>query len=1191
MLRLERMEMVGFKSFGDKTEVVFPEGITAVVGPNGCGKSNIGDAINWVLGEQSAKMLRGASMEDVIFNGSEKRKAVGMAEVSLYLGGQNGAPERREVVLTRRLFRDGNSEYLINGERSRLKDIQEVLREAHVGAKTYATIEQGRIDQILNAKPKERRLLIEEAAGVAGYKQKRRLTELKLDATQANLLRVNDILLEVRRQINALKRQAAKARRYQRLRDDLRAKEGVRFGLLAGLGDERVATARADEASGRNAEVQAAARLAAFEAELAAERLSIEEAARALQDKRDRLHRASLGLNEQEARSRQCRDRIAEGQETDARLRSEAESLAVRGEAIDAEIRAHAEQEADLRRNAQDLSARVAALAAQFEDAERRSTTAREETEGGRRGLFESTNAAAEARNRARGLDEALERNRRIRERRLAEQDAIRGDLARLEEESARLAQEVESHARAVTNLAADHAAAEEKLGGTRQRLRTAEQGLARARERESSASSRLTTLEDVATRFAGVSEGVRLLLSAGASAGVRTHGVVADYLEAGEEVEAAAEAYLQSLLPAVILEDDGDVRGAAELLRTRGTGRTVFLCKTHPVGEPAVGAPGNGSFPIPPGLLADPRVLGRLRDRIRLKGANGFLDKRIGDAVLVDRLDSALELHREHPQVDYVAVTGEVVYASGLVAAGGVKSTEHGLLAHTRRIQSTRLELEAARSEVGSGLAEVEALRSEVARLEAEVVDLRGRSEDARRKQVELALHVERSGEERNRTGRTTEMLAAEIEQIDEERRVLTADFAAAKTAVEQAEGRHAALESDFAARVAALESLEATIRRLSEELGGLRAEAQGSASLLAAAERESLRRGAEARDVAQRIAAADAEGESARARVAEATEQLASVEEERLRLLALHEGLAGEVSRGEVELDERRRLLAEREAGTRDMRSALDSAREALRTAELALAAADADRRHLDDLCLQELAITASEARERAGEALAGADAAVVEGEIAVLRERIEAIGPVNMTAIAEFADLEQRHAFLDAQKTDLENSIASLRDTIRRINSTSREKFLEAFEAVRRSYVEIFQLLFGGGRADLRLEEGDDVLESGIEILAQPPGKRLASVQLMSGGEKAMSAIALLFAIFRYQPSPFCLLDEVDAALDDLNVNRFNRMLREYAGSTQFILITHNKLSMDSANLLYGVTMEEPGVSRLVSLKLEA
>jgi chromosome segregation protein len=497
MLKLEKMQLTGFKSFSDRTELQFPDGITAVVGPNGCGKSNIGDAINWVLGEQSAKMLRGSSMQDVIFNGSEARKAVGLAEVSLHLRGVNGDASRGPVVVTRRLFRDGESEYLLNGERSRLKDIQDLLREARVGAKTYATIEQGRIDQILNAKPKDRRLIIEEAAGVSGFKHKRRLAELKLEATTANLLRVQDVIGEVQRQINVLKRQAARARRYGRLREDLRGKERIRFAALAAGMDAEIARISGEEAAGRDREAAAAAALSGHEAAIAAERVALDEEDRKFRDLGAAVAGLSSTIDRKEERVHVCRERAAEAAEAAARLQAEVGSLTLRAGGLQMEL---SERESVVEAGAGALAlaeGRGVEAQAAFESAQVAADGARGEAEGARRALLLGVQEQAERRNRVRALEEDQERNTRAAARLVEDRATAEGDARRLSDEGDSLAREAEASRARCQALAAELESLEaglKRVRGPTRPPRPRPRHAARARAR-----GRLDTL-DVAT-------------------------------------------------------------------------------------------------------------------------------------------------------------------------------------------------------------------------------------------------------------------------------------------------------------------------------------------------------------------------------------------------------------------------------------------------------------------------------------------------------------------------------------------------------------------------------------------------------------------------------------------------------------------------------------------------------------------
>jgi len=588
--------------------------------------------------------------------------------------------------------------------------------------------------------------------------------------------------------------------------------------------------------------------------------------------------------------------------------------------------------------------------------------------------------------------------------------------------------------------------------------------------------------------------------------------------------------------------------------------------------------------------LRDDPRVIGRLKDRLRFRADDGFVGSCIGDAVLVDSLESALALHRVHPGVDYLAETGEVVYASGMIAAGGRSAGDLGLLAHNRKTAEAQTQLAEAASRASALQAEVDRLRGEVDRSESALAEVRRALETEGQRRNELEMQLLRTDDERARAGRRLEVLAEELDAVVAEAARLAVELEGSEVFVRAAEDEHVRSEEALHAEVVALHADEEALRCRIDEEAGARADAAVREQRVGAARRENARLVETLAEIVARRDGARAEREAAATRGREAAEVLLATEAELTTQWELRRLKAKEATALEEDLLARRAVLQEKDASLAAERTTLDAARERARESELSRTRVESDRKFLDDLCMQELGLTAADAAAAAGdEALLSADDAALDAEIADIKAKVEAIGPVNLMAIEEFQALEERHAHLSAQQKDLVDAMASLRETVKRINRSSRELFLEAFETIRGHYVETFKVLFNGGRADLVLEEGDDVLECGIEMIAQPPGKRLGNVSLMSGGEKSMAALALLFAIFRYQPSPFCLLDEVDAALDELNVGRFTRMLSEYANHTQFILITHNKRSMEAANLLYGVTMEEAGVSKLVSLRL--
>jgi chromosome segregation protein len=619
------------------------------------------------------------------------------------------------------------------------------------------------------------------------------------------------------------------------------------------------------------------------------------------------------------------------------------------------------------------------------------------------------------------------------------------------------------------------------------------------------------------------------------------------------------------------------------------------LICRSQPTGALAVGNSRNGNSEPPGEVLQDARVLGRLRDRLKLKAqTNGVIADRIGDAVLVDSLRSALDLHRLHPKADYLTPDGEVVYASGVITAGVRGEGDEGLLAHRRRVEEVRVEVAEASTQAATKLESVESDRAEIVRMESALAEQKQALEIADRRVVELRHRVERTTDETERAERHAAVLGDELRELREEARALRSRKAELTDEAQLVEAGHEALERSLQERTALLEGREQEMKLQSESVAAARERHAVMRQRQEAADEESGRLAQQAAELDSRLELLVSEAADAESAAGRAQELLLQTERELLGQLESQKALAAAAQRMEREIGDERERLTQEELGLRSQRHELEQLRERTREVELERTRAESAREHLDDLCRQELGVSVTEALTLAAESDEisedePVDLAALEETIEEIKQKIERIGPVNMTAIEEFTELDERHGFLTAQKQDLDQSMESLKETIRRINRQSRERFLEAFESIRKSYQETYRLLFSGGRADLRLEEGEDVLECGIEILAQPPGKRLAGVHLLSGGEKALSAIALLFAIFRYQPSPFCLLDEVDAPLDDSNILRFTRMLSEYAKNTQFVMITHNKVSMEAAGVLYGVTMEEPGVSKLVSMRL--
>ncbi len=1248
ILKLDRMEIHGFKSFYGRTRFDFPNGITAVVGPNGCGKSNIGDAISWVLGEQKASSLRSDRMEDVIFNGSEGRRPLGMAEVSLHFknllsdghsagpgnghargngqpengNGQSAAVEQapgaalpgdhevpiaeaseidplragapplagaepdvlrvtaieeipEQVVVTRRIYRSGESEYILNGERCRLKDIQDLLARTDIGSRLYSTIEQGKIDQVLAAKPKERRAMFEEAAGILGYRTKRRQAEQKLEAAQANLLRINDIVIEVEKQINVLRRQAAKARRYQRLVDDLRERRLALLRHRLAMADgERQATGSALEAL-RADEVSCAASLAADEAQLERLRLLLEEGEAAARRRRDEIHAFDLEID-------RIQERLRAGQE---QMRDLESRLAEGGQEM-----------LGLRTRLSEQEGRLAAAGADIEAIEERLSASRSSTaavavdDGARATEIETREAALEAARAA--LLDRIERIAAITRRgaSLEEQgrvacsalDRIGRELEELGVLRERAASDVESLAREseagqerARACAVEHEGAAEAARDATERLGAAEKRAEELKGRGAVLAERLAALAEMERQHAGFSEGVGDILK-GAS-GLRPRGVVGDRLDVPGGLEKAVEATLGDLLEAVLVGGKEDaVRGVA-YLRGSARGRVSFIAEES--GAAAADSAAGG-----------PPEADRLSGRIGGVPC-GPVARILERTLLVEDLEQAFRLHAANPAFAYVTPQGDIVRLDGSATGGDGRALQHWLLQRraekeeiTRRMSDTAVALD----EIEGSFVRLREDQTEVQqRLRVAALAV----QDEARLAFERDLKLQQARAETDRIDRALPLLTSERSRLQRDIAAWGGEAAALAGDLSKLQDERRAVEEEIQTKGAELLALRT-------ELDSVRRESAEARAVLAAAEerRQSLARerdrlGEVVGDLKTSIARRGREIDEGNDRVAQIRGQEASSEQQRQAALQARAEAASRDEAAHAGLAYERGLLLAREQAVKEGRAAQATLRERQQEHQLRRARAEADLEHLERSCRDELATTLDALRASPAPPADGPGLEEREAEAHRIRADIEAIGPVNLMAVEQQKDLEERFSFLSAQKQDLEDAISALRDTIRTINREARERFKSAFAAIQENFQECFKTLFGGGTAELRLaEDEDDVLEAGIEIVAQPPGKRLQKIGLLSGGEKALTAMALLVSLFRYRPSPFCILDEVDAPLDEANVERFTKLLQQLRSDTQFILITHNRKSMEAADLLYGVTMEEPGVSKILPLRFE-
>jgi len=1175
-MKIKRLEISGFKSFVEKSSFDFPAGVTAVVGPNGCGKSNVVDAIRWVMGEQSAKNLRGRQMEDIIFGGSESRKPLGMAEVSLVFSTADGHIPAKylnysEIQVTRRLYRDGESEYLLNKTPCRLMDITELFMDTGVGARAYSIIEQGRIGMILMAKPEERRFLIEEAAGVTKYKARKQLALKKIEATRQNLLRIGDIVAEIRRQLNSLHRQAKKAERFKEVREELKGIE-LHFAVRrhAELCRDKVALEIEQQRSvGQEQTVLAELEVKSVDLELRRVNLLAEEqrltviqedlykGKAELQGAENRIEfhkKEALGLERQLVRSRE---------ELTLLERQLAEAAA---EQATLELR-NREFLNESTGEEQVLEERVLALE-ELITAEKGVFAALEDS---RRKLFallseinQVANQNVAAVKRLESLSERVERSR-------SEEMLVR---ERLEEARERVAG-MES------SLSAERTALEElKLALSGLILREEElrrclvkddNDLQSARDELSRVASRLHSLQELEAQFAGYGQGVRTIFQTDGFKS-RFAGIVADAVETDEEYEAAVEAVLGERLQAVLAGGADDVLAAVGHLKDGAGGRCSFLLPGLSTAAPDS---------IPAGcepLLAKVRIDAEKREVVA---------PLLQNVLLVSGLPVAVELARSHPGCSFVTLQGDVAYGGGVIDGGSRESAQHGLIHKKREIRELATGMVGCEERVTDITAVRDQRRDEV---NVVVDELKGIRQTIHQAEITLLTQqkdLQRAMEESQRLDDRLAVKALEDDQLNEERDLLGREITATESRRINLEGLKAGLESDVAAlqesltnKRQAIESAREDVTSMKVRAAALREKREATARAVKRVEQLQL-------DLAARVSRHTDELVKGQ----DALEQLhvttAAAETQLRQQVILHASREENLSTVRDSYESLAKLLREEESAQRDLRLTADDVHRRLADVNLQLSGLAMELNNLEGVIRDRYRLELAELVEPA-ESPDGGETELRQ-RLAELQKQVDEIGEVNLTAIEEYQELEERHTFLTGQKADLEDSLNSLQQAIQRINRTTRKRFAETFQQVNEKFKEVFPRLFCGGKAELKLTNEDDMLETGLDIIVQPPGKKLQNVSLLSGGEKALTAVALIFSIFLIKPSPFCLLDEVDAPLDDANIGRFNDMIREMSAFSQFILITHSKTTMAVADTLYGVTMEEPGVSKLVSVKL--
>ncbi len=1190
MNQIKKLEIVGFKSFCDRTQIIFHEGCTAIVGPNGCGKSNIADAISWVVGEQSAKSLRTDKMEGVIFNGTQTRKATGFAEVTLALSLRSHAalPEGLNLnpegfTVGRRLYRSGESEYYLDGRRCRLKDIQTLLEGTGLGPNSYALIEQGRIGQILSSRPADRRSLIEEAACITLFKSRRYSAEMKLEMAQQNLLRVNDIVQEVTRQLNSLRRQAAKARRYNRMREELRGLHRLRLGM-----EQRDLQARLGQCT------------AAFDA---------------AREREQTILTALASAEESRAGGQElCRvqeERLNESRELLAELRLQAESASGRRQNLEAQIRSLSERQKELEREleainereqlvqreqerlAQTSAALASEIAAETEalDGEQARSEVLQEamraTETGieatRTFLLNRAGKLSDLKNQHARCLENLQRITAATERIQAERAEKAGERDRLREQLAELQARTAATAARSREIAESQAERETRAAELALRIEEVAADLTGRQEEHSIMQHRFASLEEVERRRSNYSEGVQKYLSTRVPGEQAIEAqTLADLLDTDAVYESAVEDYLNDPLQYILVGGLEDAVRSVERVKRIGAGKCTFMTlrngHTHHTAMPRPALAGEGVIGYLDQLL-------HMRDDVKDAFERVLPD--FAATVMVSDLPTAFRVAETHSGMNFLTLTGEAYSPKGTLSAVGERKSMAGFLALKREKRELQRNLTALRTRIESTRAEAARLKSEQTSVLESLKEL---TAEARRLDIEtVVLHHqrERLEGELQKNEQSENVAGLELAQFLAERSGFEARLAEAAAGMEEIEQRSRISGEELNELNARLESLKSETQALGKSIAALASAHAVKQERLSGIEGERQRLGREAEEVRRRALGNQAEK-------TQALSGISMLERERAELETQISEMTGRIGGAEAELAERhqelaaqRKSLAALEEQLRGLHAEREQAMGVRGGLEIEKARIETDFSHLRRNCEEEFHAPIEELVTHIEDTDWQRDYTEVHQAFEALRERVEAFGAINMRALEEYQELEERYQFLSSQRADIEQSIADTQKAIAEISRRSVEQFQEAFKNIRENFIEVFQLLFKGGQCDLRLLDEGDLLESGVDIVAQPPGKRLQNVLLLSGGEKALTALALLIAIFRYRPSPFCVLDEVDAPLDDANVVRFTELISALSANTQFLLITHNKRTMEIARTLYGVTMEEPGVSKIVSV----
>ena len=1181
-MRLKRLEIYGFKSFADRTVVVFDQGITGIVGPNGSGKSNLSDAVRWVLGEQSAKALRGGKMEDVIFNGTQKRKRLGYCEVSLVFDNEDHAlpVDFTEVMITRRVYRSGEGEYYINKAACRLRDIVELFRDTGVGKEGYSIIGQGRIDEILSQKSEDRRDIFEEAAGIVKYRARKEESEKRLANMRDNLSRVEDIIAELESQLEPLAKASETARRYLALRDELRTLDCSAFVLRHDRAKERVADAQ-QMVDGLHDAIAEEERRAT---ELSALRDKANEEAQRMEAQVTQAHESVLALTrETEAREGELgvmRAEIARMEKDVLALSQDEDIKRARAEALTGELAKNQADSTAAQAEIAELQRTLTQKEAELAQLQERAREAEERLEAHKSAIIESVNRLSDMRTSSARLSTM----RAELENRSAEASAQREELTeralRLQEQLDEANEELAQARAGEAECAKAQEAIEEEAKEAARKIAAITNALNEATGQKQSAASRLRILREMERDYAGYQQAVKqVLLHARGNAGV--HGVVASLMRVPEKLERAVEAVLGGALQNVVTSDEYVARDMIAYLRQNKLGRATFLPMTTITGRTLNAQERQ--------LLSMPGCVGLASELVSFdEPYRGIVENLLGRTVVAENLDAGIEIMRRGRHAfRLVTLEGDVMHSGGSMTGGSSASRMTSLLSREREIkehEAQLVKLDAQIADFTARLQKGEAVRAAIKQRRSQAF------ENLHQAQIDVSIASERVRtltEQRESHAEQERRCDTLREQIAENMRQIDSQLAGARSSQEGEEK-----SSDEMSRMTG--ELSDALYAARDELDAMREQTQALRVRLAARERDvnaltqdGARMRREQSEIGAQIGQARESREQLTLRHQASTQQLAAD-------TAQQEACAARLDAAQKALLEQQSARNETQERVRSLTQEVDALRETLtqdadkcHKAEMVLSRTQSELETMQQRIWDEYELTYLGAKDYLKEPF---DLAASDRRTGEIRREIRAMGPVNVTAVEDYRACKERYDELSGQRNDLLNAQNDLLGIIESLQRQMERQFMESFMLMQQYFNETFKRLFGGGQAELRLLDENDVLGCGIEIVAQPPGKKLQLLSLLSGGERALTAIAILFAMLRLKPTPFCFLDEIEAALDDGNISTFADYLRDFSKDTQFVVVTHRKGTMERCDGLYGVAMEEKGVSKMLSVELK-